>query len=191
MESWFKVERSVFSNDIITYDPEYFTVYCYLLSRAAFAPRQTFFKGEPVTLKIGQLITNRKEIASKTKVNEYKVQKILKNFEKARLIAQQTTSKNRLITVLDKDSDENCAQQTAQQSHTNSTCNSQQNHTNGTCPPQQQHTYIRNNNNYNKSNNYNYARTEKQSSNDEPSYDTDLFAQKALNLKELRKQLRN
>lgn len=47
----------------------------------------------------GQLITGRKSIAEKFKIDENKVQRILKKFEKQHQIEQQMSNKNRLITI--------------------------------------------------------------------------------------------
>lgn len=58
------------------------------------------FEGVRITLSPGQLLTGRKSISSKLKVSESKVQRILKTFEIEQQIEQQTTPRNRLISVL-------------------------------------------------------------------------------------------
>ena len=54
----------------------------FLLLNATHVDYDVLFKGERTTLKPGQLITGRKSIAEKLNIKEYKVQRILKMFEK-------------------------------------------------------------------------------------------------------------
>lgn len=56
--------------------------------------------GVAVTLKTGQLLTGRKVLSAATHINESKIQRLLKLFESLHMIEQQTTNKNRVLTVL-------------------------------------------------------------------------------------------
>jgi len=59
------------------------------------------FNGENVRLEPGQLITGRKDLASKTGIKESTIERILTFFEKSeQQIEQQKTNRNRLITIL-------------------------------------------------------------------------------------------
>ncbi len=73
------------------------------------------FSGAQIKLKPGQLVTNRKELSIETGIDEYKIQRVLKFFENEKLIAQQKSNRNRLITVLSEFSVNQVAQQPAQQ----------------------------------------------------------------------------
>ena len=90
------------------------------------------------TLKPGQQIFGRKSIASDLKVNESKVQRILKTFESEQQIEQQTSSKNRLVSIVNwsryQDSEQLIEQQlnnkrttTEQQVNTNNNTNNTNN----------------------------------------------------------------
>ena len=48
----------------------------------------------------GELITNRNEIAGELQIDRNKVERVLKAFENEQQIEQQTTNKNRLISIL-------------------------------------------------------------------------------------------
>lgn len=100
MKGWVSLHRKILDNPIVCKDSDYFSVWCYLLLNATHDQYDVEFKGKRVTLKPGQLITGRKSIADKFKINESKVQRILKKLEIEQQIEQQTSSKNRLITVV-------------------------------------------------------------------------------------------
>lgn len=100
MEGWIKLYRKILDNPINCKDSDYFSVWIYLLLNATHTEYDTVFKGERITLKSGQLITGRKVIAEKFKINENKVQRILKTLEKQHQIEQQTSSQNRLISII-------------------------------------------------------------------------------------------
>jgi len=80
--------------------PLVFSVWCFLLEEAAGVERDKRFRGERITLKPGQLVCGRKQISLATGVSEGYVQKILKRLEKEQQITQDTSSKNRLISIV-------------------------------------------------------------------------------------------
>lgn len=100
---WICVHRKLLNNPIVCRDSEYFSVWMYLLLNATHIESEVLFNGERITLKSGQLITGRKVIAEKFNISESKVQRILKTFENEQQIEQQTTNKNRLISILNWD----------------------------------------------------------------------------------------
>lgn len=114
-----KIYRCMLDNPIVCKDSEHLSVWVYLLLNATHKEIDAVFKNERITLKKGQLITGRKVIAEKLSLNEYKVQRILKLFESEHQIAQQTSSRNRLITIVNWQEYQISAQQNAQQLHTN------------------------------------------------------------------------
>ena len=99
MNGWIKLHRKILDNPIICKDAEYFAVWGYLLMSATHKEYSVIWKGEKTTLNPGQLITGRKKIAEKFKINESKVQRILKKFETEQQIEQQSSNQNRLITI--------------------------------------------------------------------------------------------
>jgi len=100
MQGWISLHRKILSNPVVCKDSEYFSVWCYLLLNATHDSHDTMFNGKRITLGKGQLITGRKAISSQFKINESKVQRILKKLETEQQIEQQTGNKNRLVTVL-------------------------------------------------------------------------------------------
>lgn len=97
---WIKLNRKILNNPIVCKDSDYFSVWCLLLLLATHTPINKVFKGKKIILREGQLITGRKFIANLFKISESKVQRILKGFENEHQIEQQTSSQNRLITII-------------------------------------------------------------------------------------------
>jgi len=127
---WVKLHRKMLDNPIIMKDAEHLAVWMYLLLNATHAEYPALFKGKKIMLQPGQLITGRKSIASTLDVNESKVTRILNAFEIEQQIEQQTSNKNRLITVVNWDKYQLCDQLTEQQLNNNRTTTEQQVNTN-------------------------------------------------------------
>ena len=103
-KGWVKLFRSILDNPIAMKSLAHFGVWCILLLTATSKSRKAWFNGEEIILKPGQIITGRKQISDFFKdLNESKVQRVLKDFEGAQQIEQQTTSQNRLITLINWD----------------------------------------------------------------------------------------
>lgn len=100
MEGWIKIHRKILDNPIICKDSDYLSVWIYLLLNATHKEIPALFKGERITLQQGQLITGRKSIASKLKISESKIYRIINEFKSEHQIEQQTSNKNSLITIL-------------------------------------------------------------------------------------------
>jgi hypothetical protein len=130
MQGWISLHRKILDNPIVCKNSDYFSVWCYLLLKATHKEREVLFKNEVITLKKGQLITGRKSIASKFNITESKVQRILKRLEIEQQIEQQTSTKNRLITVLNWEDYQESEQQIEQQVNNKRTTSEQQVNTN-------------------------------------------------------------
>ena len=100
MEGWIKIHRKILDNPVVCKDSETFSIWLYLLLNATHQEIPAVFKGEKIILKKGQLITGILSISKKLKINKDKVQRTLKCFELDNQIAQETSNKNRLITIL-------------------------------------------------------------------------------------------
>lgn len=100
LEGWVKMHRKMLDNPIVFKDADHVAVWTYLLLNATHKEYPAIFKGNKIILSPGQLITGRKAIADKLHISESKVQRILKWFENDQQIEQQTSNKNRLITVV-------------------------------------------------------------------------------------------
>lgn len=100
IDGWISLHRKLLDNPVVCKDPDHIAVWIYLLLNATHSGYDTIFEGSRITLKPGQLITGRKSISSSLKVSESKVQRVLKTFEIEQQIEQQTTPRNRLISIL-------------------------------------------------------------------------------------------
>ena len=143
---WISLHRKILDNPIVCKDSDHLAVWIYLLLNATHTNYDAIFKGIRITLVPGQLITGRKSISTQIKIDEFKVQRILKTFENAQQIAQQTSSQNRLISILNWDTYQQNAQQNEQQVHNDCTTDAQRVHTNN------KDNKVNNNNNDNKKN---------------------------------------
>lgn len=99
-KGYVKIYRSLFDNPIVCKDTDHLAVWLYLLCEATFSDRAIVFGGKKIILKPGQFTTGRKRIASKLKISESKVQRILKTFEIEQQIEQQTDHHCRLISII-------------------------------------------------------------------------------------------
>lgn len=114
MEGWIKLHRQMLENPIVMKDSDHLAVWIYLLLNATHKEYPAMFKGEKITLKAGQLLTGRKAISTKLKIEETKVKRILTLFENDQQIARQRSNQNSLISILQWDSYQEDAQPNAQ-----------------------------------------------------------------------------
>jgi len=121
-----KLYRKLLDNPVVCKDADHLAVWVYLLLQATFDRQEKMFEGHVITLMPGQLITGRRAISCDIKLDASKVQRILKTFEIEHLIEQQTTPRNRLISVLNWNEYQSSEQQTAQQVNNNCTTSEQQ-----------------------------------------------------------------
>lgn len=129
-ESYIKLYRKLLNNPIVCKDADHLAVWIWLLLNAAPFPRRVIFGGKPMRLEPGQLTTGRKVIADALGINEHKVQRVLKCFETAQQIAQQTDHRCRLITILSWSEYQGDAQADARLLHNYCTTDAQLMHTN-------------------------------------------------------------
>lgn len=130
MEGWISLHRKMLDNPIVCKDSDHMAVWVYLLLNATHTDRSTLFAGKKITLTSGQLLTGRKSISLKLNIAESKVQRILKTFEIERQIEQQTSNKNRLITIVSWSEYQDAEQQSKQQLNNKRTTTEQQVNTN-------------------------------------------------------------
>lgn len=131
VNGWIKLHRKLLDNPIIMKDSDHLAVWMYLLLNATHAEYPALFRGKRIMLKPGQLITGRKSIAESLKsVSESKVTRVLKLFESEHQIEQQTSNKNRLISIVNWDFYQASEQQNETQVNNNRTTSEQQVNTN-------------------------------------------------------------
>lgn len=129
-EGWIKLHRKLLDNPVTMKDTDHLAVWIYLLLNASHNEHSALFKGEKIILKPGQLITGRKSIALALHINESKVERILKSLKSEQQIEQQTSSKNRLISITNWEFYQQSEQQNEQQVNNKRTTNEQQVNTN-------------------------------------------------------------
>ena len=126
-KGWIKLFRSLLDNPVAMKSLAHMGVWVVLLLTATSKSRKVWFNGKETMLKPGQLITGRKQISEFYKdLNESKVQRVLKDFENAQQIEQQTTFKNRLITLKNWDKYQSSEQLFEQQLNSKRTTTEQQ-----------------------------------------------------------------
>ena len=118
-EGWIKLHRKLLDNPVTMKDTDHLAVWIYLLLNASHNEHPALFKGEKITLKPGQLITGRKSIALALHIDESKVERILKSLKSEQQIEQQTSNKNRLISITNWEFYQQSEQQSEQQVNTN------------------------------------------------------------------------
>lgn len=129
-EGWIKLHRKLLDNPVTFKDPDYLAVWIFLLLEATHKEQKRDFGGKIIILKPGQLITGRPAISKQTKVQASKVERILKRLKSEQQIEQQTSTKGRLITILNWNEYQNSEQENEQQVNNNRTTSEQQVNTN-------------------------------------------------------------
>lgn len=81
-------------------DAETFAVWVWLLGNATFDEKRVLFGGTERELQKGELVTTTKFIANELKINESKVNRVLKMLENEKQIEKQTTNRNTLIYIV-------------------------------------------------------------------------------------------
>lgn len=97
---YIKLHRKILENPVVMKTPDHLAVWLYLLLNATHKGYDTMLEGQRITLKPGQLITGRKAISKALKINESKIQRLLKMFQSEQQIEQLTNPRCRLISIL-------------------------------------------------------------------------------------------
>jgi hypothetical protein len=110
---------------------DYVHLWIHILIRSNHKGIELMFGGKNIKLNPGQFVTGRKSLSSETGINESKIERILKFFEKSeQQIEQQKSNKNRIITVVSWSDYQQSEQQSEQQVNNNRTTSEQQVNTN-------------------------------------------------------------
>jgi len=142
IDGWISLHRKLLENPDVCKDSDHLAVWIYLLLNATHTDYDVMFDNKRTTLKPGELITGRKSISAKIKISESKVQRILKTFEIEQQIEQQTTSQNRLISVLNWNQYQQSEQPIEHQVNNDRTTSEQRVNTNNNIITEQHNKYI-------------------------------------------------
>ncbi len=107
---WISLHRKIQDTPIYS-DSHAVHLWVHLLLKANHQDKEFLFNGSMQTVKRGQLLTGRKVLSSETGINESKIQRLLKTFEKCQMIEQQANNKSRLISITNYDSHQASEQQ--------------------------------------------------------------------------------
>lgn len=127
---YIKLYRQLLENPVVCKDADHYAIWGYLLLSATHDNYDVVFGKERITLKPGQLITSRKSISEQFHINESKCERVLTLFKNEQMIEQQSSSKNRLITIQKWIDYQSLEQQNEQQVNNNRTTSEQQVNTN-------------------------------------------------------------
>ena len=127
---YIKLYRQLLDNPVVCKDAYHYAIWGYLLLSATHDNYDVVFGKKRITLKPGQLITSRKSISEQFHINESKCERVLTLFKNEQMIEQQSSSKNRLITIQKWTDYQSLEQQNEQQVNNNRTTSEQQVNTN-------------------------------------------------------------
>ena len=126
---WILIHRSLEKKGYYT-QSEYVHLWVHILLRANHEDKEFLWNGKILKIKRGQFVTGRLKLATETGIAPSTVERILKLFESEQQIEQQTTTKYRLITVLNYEKFQQYEQQNGQQTDSKWTASGQQTDTN-------------------------------------------------------------
>jgi hypothetical protein len=126
---YIKLYRCLKDNPIIQ-KPDYLAVWIHLLLSVNYQDKDLIFNGEKITIKSGSYISSRQQIALNTKVQESKVERILKYLESEHQIEQQSFNKFRIISICNWKQYQQNEQHAEQQMNNKRTTSEQQVNTN-------------------------------------------------------------
>lgn len=129
-KGWIKIHRKITDNAFCRGNSERTGFWVILLTMANHTPATFFVGAQKVSLESGQFVTGRKELSKLTGVSEMKCERWLSCLENEQQIAQQKTSKFRVITVKNWNKFQLDEQQNAQQMNNKRTTDEQQMNTN-------------------------------------------------------------
>ena len=124
-KGWIAIHRK-FMDSSIYRDSQAVHLWLHLLLRANHQGKKVLQGLKVYNVERGQILTGRKALSNETGINESKIQRLLKLFEKCHMIEQQTNNANRLLSILNYDQ----YQESEQQVNSKRTASEQQVNTN-------------------------------------------------------------
>lgn len=111
---WIKIHRKIAQKGYYK-ESEYVHLWIHLLLHANYEQTEFLWNGKVQKLERGQILTGRKKLSADTGINEHKIDRILKCLISEQQIEQQTTTKYRVITILNYNKYQDVEQQTEPQ----------------------------------------------------------------------------
>jgi len=122
---WIKLHRCIMDKGYFK-KPEYVALWAYLLLRANHDHKEVFIDGGLKPLKPGQFVTSRLQISVDTGIEQSKVERILKCFQNEHQIEQQSSTKYRIISIVNWQKYQESEQHFEQQVNSKRTASEQQ-----------------------------------------------------------------
>jgi len=114
-QGWITIHRKI-KDSAIYRDSQAVHLWIHLLLSANHKENKMLIGNKVIEIKRGQILTGRKSLSSATGINEHKIDRLLKTFEKCDQIKQQTFSKYRVVSIVNYDSHQSNEQQVSNSS---------------------------------------------------------------------------
>ena len=125
-KEFIKLYRKMLDNKVIFKDNDHLALWIYLLLNVNWGVGKGYLGKDLININAGQGLFGRKEISRDLHISESKCERILTLFKSEQQIEQQTSSKNRLITIVKWSSYQKNEQRNGQRVNNEWTANEQQ-----------------------------------------------------------------
>lgn len=129
MAGWVKLHRTI-TDSFVFQNPDRLKFWVWCLCKASHKERKQNVGLQEVDLKKGQFVFGRKKASSELLMDESKIYRLLKTFEKRNKIEVESNNKFSVVTIVNWSFYQDDEQQSEQQSNNNLTTNKQQSNTN-------------------------------------------------------------
>ena len=97
---WVKVPREILNNEVIFKDSEHLAIYIYLLLNASHdSTGKILFKNQEYEMSSGEVCIRIREVSKTCDIEQTKVLRILRLFEKCNIIATRTDGRKTLVSI--------------------------------------------------------------------------------------------
>src|SRR4030095_1255729 len=132
MNGWIKLHRKLIEKGYYK-KSHYVHLWIHLILKANHKQKEFMWNNKIILIKEGQLLTSRGQLSEETGISQTSIERILNMLENELQISQQTTTKFRIITIINWKTyqiSETREQQNGQQADSNRTTGEQQTDTN-------------------------------------------------------------
>jgi len=129
MQGWIKLHRSV-TDSFVFQNPDRLKFWIWCLCKASHKERKHSVGLKEVSIKEGQFVFGRKKASMELNMEESKVYRLIKTFEKREKIEVKSNNKFSVVTIANWSFYQDGEQQSEQQSNNKLTTNEQQSNTN-------------------------------------------------------------
>lgn len=102
VKGFVKIYRTEFENPVLRRDSDTWLIWFYLKTYVTHTARSFNFKNQISALLPSQIIVSSYDLSKKLGIDRNKIDRVLQSFESHGFIKQETSKKNRLITLLEQ-----------------------------------------------------------------------------------------